>query len=201
MVINMSKKKLMPSVELSTIFIYAIISFAANYIGCLTYIITASALRGIQKSFAGVIVLAVIPMTVAVLLSSIYINRCISEQYQYSEGKIHWWQNFCIFIIPGELLRFIVSLCDLGHNSGTGWVTFTPSFIFENIYVYPNGLNTRIRFDMNYQLKDYMVYIGCYVIYLAIYTLLLLAIYHCFWKKLDFKYKELQKNRESDSKY
>lgn len=181
----MAKRKSVSSVDLATVVIYAIVSFASNYIGCLIYIISAGSLRGFQKSFFGVVVLTVIPMIAAILLSSIYIKRCIGEQHQYSEGKISWWKNFCKFVIPGELLRFAISLTDLGHNNGTGWVTFTPSFIFENLYIYPNGLNTRIRFDMNYLPMDYLAYIGCYIAYLAVYILLLMAIYYRLWKRID----------------
>lgn len=187
----MSKKTLVPSVELVTIFVYAIVSIATNYVGCLTYIISALMFRGSQKSIASLIILAVLPMIVAVLLSSIYMRKCINDQYVYSEGKVSWLRNFLIFIMPGEILRFLISLLDLGHSSGTGRIAFTPSFAFENIYIYQLGLNTRIRIEMNYQLSDFLAYIACYIVYLFVYVSLLLVIYRRFWKKIDVEHREL----------
>ena len=202
------EKTFVPSVDGASIFAYGIVSLVVNVAALGVYIVLVGILRNpmfnsIRQSVFVGFLLTNIPMLAAAALTMLYFvkSKIIGDQYKHSEGKHHWLRNFLIFVLPGEVFRFLISLIDLGHTGGTGKITFVPSFIFENIYIYLTGSNKRVRMELQYIATDYIAYIGCYLLYLIVYCSLLMIPYYLLWKKAEFERNELIRYRREDEQH
>jgi len=202
------EKTFVPSVDGASIFAYGIVSLVVNVAALGVYIVLVGILRNpmfnsIRQSVFVGFLLTNIPMLAAAALTMLYFvkSKIIGDQYKHSEGKHHWLRNFLIFVLPGEVFRFLISLIDLGHTGGTGKITFVPSFIFENIYIYLTGSNKRVRMELQYIAADYFAYIGCYLLYLIVYCSLLMIPYYLLWKKAEFERNELIRYRREDEQH
>ena len=203
------EKTFVPSVDGASIFAYGCVSMAANYAAVWVYFVLQGILKNPmfnevrQSPVLCCFLLTNIPMLAAAALTMIYLvkSKCVGDQYKHSEGKHHWMRNFLLFVLPGEAIRFLISLIDLGHGEGTGVITSVASFIFENTYVYRAGANTRIRMETRYIAADYIAYVGCYLVYLIVYCLILMLPYYLLWKKAEFERNELIRYQREDAQH
>ncbi|MBE6611954.1 MAG: hypothetical protein E7632_05640 [Ruminococcaceae bacterium] len=188
-------------IEVKDIFIYTVVNFAANYIGFLVYIVLALPMSRVSSTLAGkritlgMILLAV--MLAAAALTIFYFKKNIPAQHLDNEGRRSWLNNGLWLILPGEIIRFVVTLIDLGNGNGTGRFALVPSMLFEQIYMRTAGIASRDY--LSGSTADYLAYTAIYLVYLAANAALLLFIYRRFWKTLDHEAAERQQHLREDS--
>ena len=104
----------------------------------------------------------------------------VPEQYH---KKNHWRKCFLKFVLPGESIRFFISLVCLGHNNQIGGrFCNAPAFLFENTYMVATKRYDAIRNDLMYIPADFVAFAFWYLLYAAIYGVLIALVYRFMWQ-------------------
>ncbi len=105
----------------------------------------------------------------------------VPEQYH---KKNHWRKCFLKFVLPGEIIRFFMSLVCLGHNNQIGGrFCHAPAFLFENTYMVATNRYEAIRNDLMYIPADFLAFAFWYLLYAAIYGVLIALVYRFLWQR------------------
>lgn len=171
-------------VEIKDMIVYTAVSLGANFCGFLAYAVIALSLRGkVAATYFQLLVIMLISMLTAAALTFFYFRRVIPMQYEDNERRRSWLNNALWAILPGELLRCLFTLIDLGNGNGTGKFALVPSMLFEQTYMKWAGIWNRS--NLTNTPTDIAAYLLCYLIYLAVNLALLLVLYRILWKKCD----------------
>lgn len=104
----------------------------------------------------------------------------IPEQYH---KKNHWRKCFLKFVLPGEIIRFLISFVCLGHQSQIGGrFSKLACFLFENTYMIATKRHEAIRNDLEYIPADFFVFALWYLLYAAVYGILIALVYRFMWQ-------------------
>ena len=98
-----------------------------------------------------------------------------------SDDKWHWAKSCLVFVLPAEILRFIICTITLGHINSTGYFAFLPPLLFENTYLLWSGRHVLVRNELQSNFVDFLVFIICYLIYAVIHLCLVLLVYRRYW--------------------
>ncbi len=195
-------------VELAEIFVYFAISAAANYLGYLALMLLIGYVSvkfpTVLDARSGQMVLLIIELTIAeaipLLCASAYIKRCVPEQYAHSSTSSPR-ASFACFVLPTEVLRYLVSLYDLGWIQNTGKLTPVTCLLYERFYLLPTGSSYRYAILHEYTLADYASYSLIYALYAAIHVALSYLIYRKSWRKAESERELLAAYKREDSRH
>ena len=107
----------------------------------------------------------------------------VSCHYEPNDSNFYWLKSCAILVLPAETARFLISLFTLGNIRKSGWISYFPTLIFEEIYLRPSGRSEAVRSELSYIPVDFLVYFVCYLVYAAIHLSAIFAIYRVFWNK------------------
>ena len=172
--------KKMPKRE---IVLYTIITCFSNLIATIfVSFILKTILPSINNNVVIFIILLVIGVfAVSLGITSFFFKRRIPTHYRDSNNKYDWLKQGLLLVLPGEILRLIVCLFSLGHINSTGMLSILPTFLFEQTYVVWTGRMEAIRQNLDFIPADFFAYVGAYLLYLVLYLIGILTIYHAFW--------------------
>ena len=85
-------------------------------------------------------------------------------------------------VLPGEALRFLLSLVTLGSAGLTGGMSLAATVLFERTYLTWAGRYDAVRAEGAVALSDVFAYILCYLLYLSVYLLAVIGIYWLVWR-------------------
>ncbi len=175
----MSKSKL----SRSEILLYGVITCVSNLVATfLILFLVKGLLPFINNNVVIVIILLVIGVfAVSLGVSALFFKKKVPQHYQPSNNKYAWLKKGLLFVLPGEGVRFLLSLFSLGHIDSTGLLSIVPTFLFENTYIIWTGRMEAIRQKADFVIADFLAYIGAYLPYIIIYLVAVLAVYHVFW--------------------
>ena len=123
----------------------------------------------------------IIDLLLPVLVTGVLFFFFVPEHYH---KKSHWHKCFLKFVLPGEILRFIISLVCLGHNNQIGGrFSHASTFLFENTYMYAANRYEAIRHDLEYIPTDFLVFALWYLVYAAVYGVLIARVYRMLWMR------------------
>ncbi len=94
----------------------------------------------------------------------------------YNEDS--FWKSATFLLLPGELLRFTLSLPGLGIG---GVYAFPASLLFEWVWLPITGRMEPVRQLGEFVWHDCLGYFLCYYAYFAVYTIILLFLYRRAW--------------------
>ena len=175
----MSKSKLLKS----EIVLYGVITCVSNLIA--TFIISLllkMLLPSINNNQVIFVILLVIGIfAVSLGISAWFFKKRVPEHYQATDDKYLWLKQGLLLVLPGEFVRFLLSLFTLGNSNNTGLLSMLPTFLFENTYMIWSGRHEAIRQKLEFVFLDFIAYIGAYLPYIAVYLIALLVIYRIFW--------------------
>ena len=172
--------KKMPKRE---IVLYTIITCFSNLIATIfVSFILKTILPSINNNVVIFIILLVIGVfAVSLGITAFFFKRRVPTHYRDSNNKYDWLKQGLLLVLPGEILRLIVCLFSLGHINSTGMLSILPTFLFEQTYVVWTGRMEAIRQNLDFIPADFFAYVGAYLLYLVLYLIGILAIYHAFW--------------------
>ena len=106
------------------------------------------------------------------------------EHYMPTEDNHFWIKKGLLIIMPGELLRFLICLPNIGHlNTVSGQMAIAASTLFGRTYLLWTDRTYAVRQNGAFIFWDYVAYSVCYFIFLVIHIFVVLAMYRYFWNK------------------
>ena len=125
--------------------------------------------------------LLLIDLLLPILAVGILFFFFVPEHYQKNN---HWRKCFLKFVLPGEIIRFLISLVCLGHQIQFGGRFSTlVAYLFENTYIFATKRHEAIRNDLEYVPADFLAFAFCYLLYAAIYGVLIALVYRFLWQQ------------------
>ena len=126
------------------------------------------------------------------------LRKKVSEHYMADVPEKFWIKSALVYMLPGEILRFIS--CLLRGHTFSG-LTFARGFhmIYANTY----RIWSR-RYDLVFSetsAQDYIALISMYLVYLILHMAFLMFVYRHYWKKADKEHQQWLENRKTQSEY
>ena len=172
-------------------FIYGLFSFISNFVASWIGLLVPRALLNVWIKLFGNMsaneintfgYLTIFPLTF--ILSWAFIvfltKKSMSDHFNYCGNENTYTRHIMRLILPGEILRWIVVMFPLGSVNSTGYLSLLPSVLFENTYLKHSDRYYAVRQNGDFIAADYWAYSLCYLIYIAIYIVGLIAIYRYF---------------------
>lgn len=109
----------------------------------------------------------------------------VPEQYHKTN---RWNRCFLKFVLPGEIIRFLISFVCLGHQSQIGGRFSTLAcFLYENTYLLATKRSIPVRHDLEFIPADFFVFALWYLLYAALYGVLIALLYRFLWRRESAK--------------
>ena len=178
------KKVTIPHIILYVLFLFAYYTITKDLSISVTYGVFGPLMNTIPRPILFILVLftyLLIDLLLPVLAVGILFFFFVPEQYH---KKNHWRKCFLKFVLPGEIFRFFISLVCLGHNNQIGGrFCNAPAFLFENTYMVATKRYEAIRNDLMYIPADFVAFAFWYLLYAAIYGVLIALVYRFLWQR------------------
>lgn len=178
------KKVTLPHIILYVLFLFAYYTVTKDWSMSVAHSIFAEVMNHIPRPILAVFVSLIyilVDLLLPVLVIGILFFFFVPEQYH---KKNHWRKCLLKFVLPGEIIRFFISLVCLGHNKQFGGrFCNAPAFLFENTYMVASNRYDAIRNDLMYIPTDFFVFALCYLLYAVIYGILIALLYRFLWQR------------------
>ena len=92
----------------------------------------------------------------------------------------------CFFkcVLPGEIIRFLISFVCLGHQSQIGGrFSILACFLYENTYLLATKRSIPVRHDLEFIPSDFFVFALWYLMYVAVYGVFIGFLYRLLWQR------------------
>ena len=173
-------------IGITHITLFSIFLLAINYLSSWISWLTTGLVMGIMPGWNSILMLffmVIINLITTAVLAFAVMSRMVPRQYQDSEESNFWLKNALVFIVLGEILRFILCISKLGNVNSTGKFAVLPTAFYEALYLEGTDRFAQVRNQNSYIFSDVAIYFVCYLIYFAVYLALLLVLYRHFWMK------------------
>ncbi len=189
-------------------FVYVIVMFLANAIGTLaTFVFNAILmyavpLEVIEKLYPVFVALyAAVGIAVTIFVTRFFFRYKISDivpkKYEYGDRQILILSNYLYMVLPGEILRFILSslptkpgdILGRGYRFFDGLFAFPANFVYDRVYLMPQGRFSSIL-EYGYTFTDNILFVMVYLVYFVLSLFLLYLVFSKVWDK----YEEERKN-------
>lgn len=178
------KRVSIPHIILYILFLFAYYSITKNLSMSVSNLVFSPLMNIIPRPILFIFVLftyLLVDLLLPVLAVGILFFFFVPEQYH---KKNHWRKCFLKFVLPGEIIRFFISLVCLGHNNQIGGrFCNAPAFLFENTYMVATKRYDAIRNDLMYIPADFVAFAFWYLLYAAIYGVLIALVYRFLWQR------------------
>ena len=185
------------NVTFTSMLLYAIVLFLSNY---LAYFVSGT-IVGLLQPIADKIpyaLLTIVAFAIYILIgfaipfAAIFFcfKYTTEKQYMPNEDKKCYLKSCARFILPAEIIRFLVCQATVGHIKTTGFFAFLPTLLFESTYLRWTDRSEQVRQSfLQYNFADFTAYALCFLVYVAIHLAVVVFIYRRFWiraeKELD----------------
>lgn len=177
------KKVTIPHIILYVLFLFAYYTITKDLSSSVAGILIAPIYSKIPLAFLFVLgfsLYLIIDLILPVFAVGIVFFFFIPKQY---DKKSHWRKCFLKFVLPGEIIRFLISFVCLGHQSQIGGrFSKFACFLFENTYMIATKRHEAIRNDLEYIPADFFVFALWYLLYAAVYGILIALVYRYVWR-------------------
>ena len=169
------------------VFKYLLVTLASNAVACYISLWAADGLKPVVKAMGlnsmYTLSLLTIPVCMGLALAEIYfyLKRKVITFYRHDEDKYFGVKNALYYILPAEVVRFVICAVSVGDIMKTGIVGMPPTLIYEVIYM-ASGKYNIIQNDAH-SFGDVLAFVGIYLVYMCIHTGIVLRIFEKFWKK------------------
>lgn len=180
--------------------LYIVVAFVANYLSSLLVMkcmsrLVAFLIRRFDMTAATINVVTMLFVTVLDLLIVVgimllFIRAVLPPLYEASGDKL-WLKKSALLVLPGEAVRFAVTLTDLGFVDGSGRLATVPACLFQLVYLKDPGKSYDIRQLGRFDFSDYMAFSLCYVLYLAVFLAAVFLLCRIVWNKYGKDYEDL----------
>lgn len=178
------KKVTLSHIILYILFLFAYYTVTKDLSMSVSYGIFGTVMDHIPRPILAVFVSLIyvfVDLLLPVLVTGILFFFFVPEHYHKSN---QWRKCFLKFVLPGEIIRFFISLICLGHNKQLGGrFCNAPAFLFENTYMVASNRYDAIRNDLTYIPTDFFAFTICYILYAVIYGLLITLVYRFLWQR------------------
>lgn len=155
---------------------YTALTFLTTIISVIALVCFKSLLKAEYSQYWIVLLLTLL---VTFLAAFLYVRKMPDALYSYSEDKLYWLKTFLLHILPGEGVKFAISLFNMGNSI----FAMYPSMLFESTYAKWTDRHAAIFQLRQIGFVDVLAYILCYVIYLAVYTAITATMFYIYWRK------------------
>lgn len=140
-------------------------------------------------------------------LVTLMFHKMPASHFRENAAPSLWWKSGLLLMVPGEIVRFFVSVLPNLHLPFVNAVFMNTAFgntfanaanlLFTRLYLIPFVISGR-----SYHFGDYLVYTLFHLIYLAGYLAVQLLIYRWFWdrEKIRLKKSLLSEDDRSSTK-
>ncbi|MBQ3195493.1 MAG: hypothetical protein IJB65_03400 [Clostridia bacterium] len=181
-------------------FLYCAVTFVANFIasavalGCVEklvlLLVNSTELSAKWLNTVSMLALSVLNIAIVIGLTALFVRVVLPPFYKEDCGKL-WLKSSAFIILPGETLRLLYSLWDLGFVDGSGRLSVVPSCLFELLYLNNADRHLAIRQYGEYAFADYAVYSLCYFLYLAVLLTGIFWVCRAVWNKYGKDYEDI----------
>ena len=179
------------SVNFASMLLYAFVLFLSSYLSYFVSVTVVGVFQPIADKIPYALLVTVvfaiyilIGFAVPFVVIFFFFKSTVEKQYVPSEDKRSFVKSCLRFILPGEIVRFLVCQVTLGHIKSTGFFAYLPTLLFENTYLRWTGRGEQVRQKLlQYNFSDFIVYALCFLLYLAIHLTTVMMIYRRFWIK------------------
>lgn len=122
-----------------------------------------------------------------VFVLSKFLYKAAHKHFSPNPDRKLWFFHFLGIILPSEVARLVIS---------TFWrfgmyLAAPANLLFTQIYFVPSGRHDLIENMMaNYELKDFLIYIGFHLLHLLPYLAIYVCVYGLVWRKLYKRHDE-----------
>lgn len=134
-------------------------------------------------NFITVTIMCVLNFAICGAIYYFFLKSRICDHYKKCEDKWFWAKNAALLFVPGEIIRFLITLVKLGIANSTGMFALIPSCCFDWTYLIWSGRTKAVRHYGEYISMDVFAYFVCYLIYFVVYAVLVLLLYRYLWLK------------------
>ena len=129
----------------------------------------------------GLLINLFIDLLIPALAVGILFFFFVPEQYHKTN---HWRKCFFKFVLPGEIIRFLISFVCLGHQSQIGGrFSILACFLYENTYLLATKRSIPVRHDLEFIPSDFFVFALWYLLYVAVYGVFIGLLYRLLWRR------------------
>lgn len=180
--------------------LYCILAFLINYLSSAVVLVCAGKLVAFLTSnfnmtateinTLSMLAVAVLDLLLILAASLIFIRKVLPPLYEEGEGEL-WLKKSAFLILPGELVRYLFSLTDLGFVDGSGKFSIVPSCLFELVYLKDPDKYSAVRRLGRFAFVDYVAFSLCYVLYLAVFLVAVFWMCKRVWNKYGKDYADI----------
>lgn len=169
------------------VIVYGVVSLGGNLISYFVTMFIAAYIKD-QNIFPAkirlyvLLFLVVFPLSFALsmTINFLYLKREVPSHYFPSKDKRCMLKNLLLFILPGEIIRFIIYFLSVGDITKTGVFALPATVLFEGTYQLWTKRSTLITQD-KFIFADFAACFLTYAIYFALYFSCLYFIYKHYW--------------------
>lgn len=122
----------------------------------------------------------------------LYLSKVVPAQYREG-GKWTWVSSFWKLILPGEAVRFLISIVNLGAFSMGNFFSPSSWLLTEKWYLYPQLRSVDAHAVSEVMTAAAILYVLFHLLYLLIlYLPVLLIAYRIYWKWGQKEYEHLR---------
>lgn len=149
----------------------------------LIMVLGGNGIPNVIKYFMIFLVCGLLPIFVL----SKFFYKSAHKHFSPNPDRKLWFFHFLGIILPAEVARLVIS---------TFWrfgmyLAAPANLLFTQIYFNPSGRYELIENGMaNYEFMDYLIYIGCHLLYLLPYLAIYACVYGLVWRKLYKRHDE-----------
>lgn len=156
------------------------------------------------KLFA--IIFAFIGIAITIAIIAFYFKRKLSKIFpiETETKRTDILKNCALLVLPGEILRFILSAVSMtpgnmfGYRFFDGFLAFAPNLVYDWFYLVPNNRLEDIR-KFGYTFTDNSLFLVIYFIYFIVVVGVLFFVFSKMWKNIDKAHKNEIKIRMDPS--
>ena len=126
------------------------------------------------------------------IICRLYLAKVVPAQYKEG-GKWTWVSSFLKLILPGETVRFLISIVNLGVFSLGNFLSPCSWLLTEKLYLYPRLRSVNADAISEVMTAAAILYVLFHLLYLVIlYLPVLLMAYRIYWKQGEKEYEHLR---------
>ncbi len=138
-------------------------------------------------------VIFLVTVALPIFVLSKFFYKSAHRHFSPNPDRKLWFFHFLAIILPAEIVRLVICTC---WRFGM-YLAAPANLLFTFLYFVPSGRFELIEKAMaHYETKDYLVYIGCHLLYLLPYLALYACVYGFVWRKLYKRHDEFMKSHE-----
>ncbi len=138
-------------------------------------------------------VIFLVTVALPIFVLSRFFYKSAHKHFSPNPDRKLWFFHFLAIVLPTEIVRLVIS---------TFWyygmyLAAPANLIFTKLYYVPSGRKELIENMMaSPEAKDYLVYVGCHLLYLLPYLVIYACVYGAVWRKLYRRHDEFMKSHE-----